>query len=277
MGAVDVLPDVEREKLWRRIEQSIGRRVFLSPYFKWAAAASIALLLSIGYLWYHGISKEPDVQMLVMETQFQQTKKVLLPDSTIVWLNVGSRIEYPNNFMAHRFVCLEGEAYFNVAHHDSLPFKVHALELDVTVLGTKFNIMAYKNEVEVVTTLVEGEIALQLNGNQMQQTILTPSQQVVFNKDSREFRFATVDPELYTGWVKGYYRFENVSFEQIAKHFERVYGIAIRFEDESLKTALFSGTFLQNQNIESVLELLSEIRSFHYTIHEGQIIISNNP
>lgn len=274
-GAVDVLPDGEKKTLWRRIERSIGKRIYLPVYFKWAAAASIALLLSIGYLWYNNDSAA-NIQMLIVETQPQQKQKLTLPDSTVVWLNAGSRIEYPENFMDHRLVCLEGEAYFDVTHHDSHPFTVRAFGLDVTVLGTIFNVTAYKSENEVITTLVEGEIALQFEGNHSQQTILTPNQQVVFNKESNDLRFAAVDPEWFTSWVKGYYKFENVSFEQIAKYFERVYGVVIHFEDESLETLLFTGTFLHSQRMDTVLELLREISDFHFTIQGNQIKISQS-
>ena len=224
-------------------------------------------------MWYNQ-RPEPAFQMLVVETQ--QKQKLVLPDSTVVWLNVGSRIEYPENFTDHRLVCLEGEAYFDVTHFASHPFTVRAFGLDVTVLGTIFNVSAYKSEKEVIATLVEGEIALQFEGNQSQQTILTPNQQVVFNKESGDLRFATVNTEFFTSWVKGYYKFENVSFEQIAKHFERVYEVVIYFEDESLKTLLFTGTFLHNQRMDTVLELLREISTFQYTIQGNQIKISQS-
>ena len=273
-GSVDALSDIEKLTLWRRIERNIGRYVVLSRFYKWAAAACIAALLSVGYVWYSS-SRAPAVKMLIVETQLQQKQKVLLPDSTVVWLNAGSRLEYPEDFTKHRFVSLEGEAYFVVAHDEAHPFTIHAHGLHITVLGTILNIAAYQREGDVVTTLVEGKIALHLNGDQSQQTILIPNQQVVFNKDSRNMMFETVDPELFTSWVKGYYRFEDASFEQIAKYFERVYGKTIRFDDESLKTLCFTGTFLQEQNMDSVLELLREIGGFHYTIQGEQIIINN--
>ena len=275
-GSVDVLPDNEKATLWRRIERNIGKYILLSRFYKWSAAACIALLLSIGYIWYNSNSRTPAFKMLIVETQPQQKQKLLLPDSTVVWLNADSRLEYPENFSDHRVVYLEGEAYFVVAHDEAHPFTIHAHELEVTVLGTILNVAAYQSETEVVTTLVEGKIALHMNGDQLQRTILMPNQQVVFNKNSRNMMFETVNPELFTSWVKGYYKFENASFEQIAKYFERVHGKAIRFGDESLKTLCFTGTFLQEQDAMEVLELLREIRDFHYTIQREQIIIINN-
>ena len=270
--SVDVLSYDEKMTLWRRIERNIWRYIFISRFYKWSAVASIVVLLSVGYVWFHN-NRTPDFKMLVVEIPAKQKQKILLPDSTVVWLNAGSRMEYPENFMERRFVCLEGEAYFVVAHDEASPFTIHTNGLNVTALGTIFNVTAYQGEAEVVTTLVEGKIALHLNGDQSPQTILMPNQQVVFNKNSKNLMFETVNPELYTSWVNGYYKFENTSFDQIAKHFERVYGKAIRFENETLKTLCFTGTFLQEQDMETVLGLLQEIGNFHYIIQKEQIII----
>jgi transmembrane sensor len=273
-GAIEILPDNEKKALWRRIEKSVGNpfgKWVLPGFYRWVAVACVALLAGIGYWWYNNYD---NITMLVVETQFQQRRQVTLPDATVVWLNAGSRLEYPEAFTGHRFVFLAGEAWFDVARDTLHPFTVHASGLDVSVLGTVFNMTAYGDDTDVITTLVEGEIALRLNSNQPQQTILKPNQQAIFNKDSQKLTFATVDPELYTSWVKGYYRFENVSFEQIARYFERVYGVKTVFEDNSMKALSYSGAFLHEQSLETVLEFLREIKDFHYTIDGNQLKIS---
>ena len=281
-GAVDILPDEEKMTLWRRIERKTVKRVFVAGYAKWAAAASIALLVSIGgYLWYNSgggdSSRRPTLdalQMAVVETSNQQKQKVMLPDSTVVWLNANSRLEYCENFNENRIVRVEGEAYFEVAHRAEKIFTVYALEMELTVLGTVFNVTAYKNDAEITTTLVEGKIALQFNNNRRQRAILTENQQIVFNKDLRELNLEHVDTELYTSWRNGYYRFENATLEKMAKNFERMFGIEISFEDDSLKNILFTGTVLSEQNIETILELLQIIMDFQYVkVSDNKVII----
>ena len=249
-------------------------------FFRYAAILIIAfglswiIKISISNISNIGIATVTSPEYNEILAPIGSKTKLILPDSTIVWLNAGSKIEYPADFAAQRVVNLEGEAYFHVTHHTSVPFTVHAFGVNVTVMGTIFNINAYQNEAEVITTLVEGKIALKFDDDQSKQTFLTPNQQLVFNKYSKEITLADVDSELFISWVNGYFRFENISFDQIARHFEHAYGITIRFEDESLKTNRFTGTFLQNGNIESVLELLREIKSFNYTIQGNQITIS---
>jgi ferric-dicitrate binding protein FerR (iron transport regulator) len=271
----DDISDFNQWKVWENIIAGVHvaprRRILVRTAC--SIAASVTILLGIGYYWMYRKEVPQEVQLLVFETNNKERIPFTLPDSTKVWLNAGSRIEYPENFAGNRFVRLEGEAYFHVTHHASHPFTVHVAELDVTVLGTIFNVTAYQYDTEVVTTLVEGKISLQLKSDPSQQTVLAPNQQVVFNKDSREVTFASVDTELFTSWVKGYFKFEDASFEEIARHFERVYGITIRFDDESLKNLLFSGAFLYDQPIETVLGFLQKIRHFRYTIEEKKIII----
>ncbi len=275
-GAIDSLSGKEQKALWYRIEhtvkKSFGKRFRFSGFYPWAAVACVLLLMGFGYWWYNNQNTTPT--LLIVETQPKQRQQVILPDSTIVWLNAGSRLEYPESFTDGRFVHLEGEAYFSVAHDASRPFTVHVSGLHVIVLGTIFNVTAYENDTEIVTTLVEGQIALQLDGNQPLQTTLVPNQQVTFHKDTKDLTFATVDSRIFTSWVRGYYKFENTSFEQIAKQFERMHGVKIVFEDESLRMQPYNGTFLQEQSIETVLELLKETRYFTYTIQSNRIIIS---
>ena len=284
-AAIHIFPEDEKMTLWRRIEREtgqIGRKIIFARYFRWAAAASIALAVSIGYLWYNSEKQgytsgtAPDANIVVVETRNQQKQMITLPDSTIVWLNANSRLEYSANFNEKRVVRLEGEACFDVARQEGNCFTVHALEFEVTVLGTVFNITAYKNEADIVTTLIEGKIALQFKNDNLQQTVLTANQQAVFNKELRELSFAYVDTELFISWTKGYYKFENTSFEQIAKHFERMYGIEIIFENEDLKNLLFTGTFLYEQNVETALELLQLIMNFKYETIGNKVIIKLN-
>ena len=275
-GDGDGVSEGNERKIWQfvigRIRATRRRRMLVRTAA--AIAASVALLLGIGYFWRlseEATNDEPT--LLVYETPSRERLQLVLPDSTTVWINAGSRIEYPENFEERRFVRLEGEAYFQVVHRASQPFTVHTAGLDVIVLGTVFNVTAYPDETETVTTLVEGKIALQPDGDGSSRTVLTPNRQAVFNRESQQMALASVEPELFTSWVKGYYRFENASFEQLAKYFERVHGNVIRFEDETTKELLFSGTFLQEQPIETVLELLQKIRGFHYTVKDNEIII----
>ena len=274
---IEMCPDVTVPQSTKRIIRIKNQnwRIFFH------CAATIVIAFGLSWIIKISVNKMSGTDSVALSTQYNEIQvpngsktRVVLPDSSIVWLNAGSRIKYPTNFTAQRCVYLEGEAYFDVTHHVSVPFMVYASGQSITVMGTVFNVTAYQNEDKVVTTLVEGKIALKFDDEQPHQIILKPHQQAVFNKDSKSLTLATVDLKLSTSWIEGYFKFENISFEQIAKHFERTYDIVIHFENEALKTYLFTGTFQQNQDIQTVLELLREINGFNYNI-QGNLITIN--
>ncbi|MDR2038053.1 MAG: FecR family protein [Bacteroidales bacterium] len=239
-------------------------------------AAAFLIILCLGTIVGLLVKNNaPDQQLsyTVYHSPGDSILKVSLPDHSQVFLNRGSILRYPSDFnYQNRDVYLEGEGYFEVTGNASLPFTVHTSALQVKVLGTSFNINAYKEESEIITTLVTGKIDLLMDN--MRSTVLYPGQQFIFRKDTEETELLTVDAGFYTSWINGYYKFEQVSFEQIAKKFEMMYHVEIIFKDNSLKNIPFTGTFLQDQSIETSLDLLKEIRYFQYAIEGNKIIIS---
>ena len=274
------VPNQRIKIIWKRIETTNRinkpkeRRIYI---FRYVAAASILMLLSLGYYFFDVYTTDqPLPKMVAIETETQQRLYIILPDSTGVWLNSDSRLEYPEKFSKDtRKVLLTGEAYFDVVSDLSKPFIVQTSQINVKVLGTTFNVTAYEQDYEVTTTLVEGKIELMLNNEHSQATtILYPKQQATINKESNSLSVKTVNPETYISWITGYYKFDNTSFEQIAKQFERQYGITIIFVDNELKSHTYSGTFLNNKPIEYYLNILCDIESFKYTINDSEIIIN---
>ena len=194
-----------------------------------------------------------------------------LSDGTKIWVNAGTRLVYPVEFdKKKREIYVDGEIYLDVVSKIDHPFMVKTSDMEVEVTGTEFNVEAYSHDILKRVVLQSGSVKVHSGTNS--DFILQPDE--MYEKDGDHETVSQVDVTQYISWVKGYYKFENVSFEQIAKHFERVYGIVIRFEDESLKTLLITGTFLMDQPIETALELLGEIRNFQYSIKGNHLIIS---
>ena len=199
--------------------------------------------------------------------------KISLPDSSTVWLSNRSTLRYPSDFnQNNRNVYLEGEGYFDIVENEGLPFIVHTTALQIKVLGTSFNVNAYTDAPDIVTTLVSGKIDVRTGDHSS--TFLQPNQQLIFHKDGKNIELLTVNTEPYVSWVNGYYKFEETSFEQIARKFERIYDVEIIFEDDSLKKMPFTGTLLHEQSIEVSLNLLKEIKHFKYVAKKNQITIS---
>ena len=138
---------------------------------------------------------------------------IVLTDGTKVFLNAGSEIYYPVAFSGdQREVGLKGEAYFEVAKDECRPFFVQAGDVRIRVLGTSFNVTSYPERERIETTLEQGRIQI-TNGKE--QINVVPGKQVVYNKKNNRFEVKVVDTKLYTSWKDGYYKFDQMTLEEI--------------------------------------------------------------
>lgn len=188
--------------------------------------------------------------------------KITLADNTVVWLNAGSRLIYPSQFSGEtREVLLFGEAYFEVTKNDKQPFVVKTSDLQVKVLGTKFNISAYAEDKIIQTVLAEGSVAIRRNNAGLfeREQVLNPNQLAAFNKNSAETRIYEVNAAYYTLWTKGLLSFDEVDFNRILKKVERFYNVSFRFEEPTLGLIRISGKLDLKQHREEVLEYLEKV------------------
>ncbi len=201
--------------------------------------------------------------------------KIILSDSTIVWLNADSKLRYPKYFIKDldsRKVILEGEAYFDVAHNTNQPFIVTTNSIDVKVLGTEFNVSSYPNHETVSTTLVKGSVSINEKNKQENSILITPNHQASFNKNSNVLSSKFVNTENYTAWIQKRIVFDDLPFAQILEKIERVYNVDIKNNDKKLNQERFTGEF-DVENIEVIFKALSNTINFEYEINQNQIII----
>lgn len=197
--------------------------------------------------------------------QYQLT----LADGTKVWMNAASSLRYPTAFSgSDRKVELTGEAYFEVAKDISKPFHVVLDGIEVEVLGTHFNIMAYDNEKAIQTTLLEGAVKLKTAAND---AILKPGQQGILNRNAGTLKVTSnVDINQQIAWKNGYFQFNRTDLETIARQLERWYDVDISYEGAVPKRE-FWGKIPMNVNASEALKIL-ENSDVHYRI-EGKKII----
>ncbi|MCK0131639.1 DUF4974 domain-containing protein [Flavobacteriaceae bacterium F08102] len=204
--------------------------------------------------------------------------KVQLPDGTNVWLNSESKLKYPERFISgeDRIVeLLYGEAYFEVSpstEHDGAKFKVISPQQTVEVLGTEFNIKAYKGERSIYTTLVEGKVEIRTEHHE---TILSPSHQAVISTDRDEIEVRSVG-DVYDeiSWRDGTFSFKGKTLKEIMSAMSRWYNIDIIFENKDLEDIKFIGVFRKNQNIEHILLTIKNTHFINaYEIRDNQIIV----
>lgn len=189
--------------------------------------------------------------------------RVTLSDGTKVWLNAASSLSYPTNFTgSERNVKLEGEAYFEVAHNAQHPFTVNTDEQQVKVLGTSFNVNAYKNERKTVTTLLDGRVQLSSSGISST-TPLYPGEQAVFDKSG--FKVEKVDAGLYSAWKDGEFRFKGTPLIEALRQVERWYDLDIDYtgipEDIQIHASIN-----RNKQLSSVLHALEKISDLKFDV-----------
>jgi Fe2+-dicitrate sensor, membrane component len=199
--------------------------------------------------------------------------KLTLMDGTRIWLNSNSKLRFPSEFGSGiRKVELKGEAFFEVAKDSVHPFVVNANKEQVKVLGTSFNVNAYSDLNEIVTTLVEGrvEVSDTLFGNKVK---LLPNEQYRFNKLTGKTLKQIVDTEIYTAWKDGRFVFENESLEDIMTRLSRWYNVEVSFLNESVKKLRFSGDLTRYDNIDQILELIEVTQKVKFTIKDRALLV----
>ncbi|MBM1105630.1 FecR family protein [Aurantibacter crassamenti] len=202
---------------------------------------------------------------------------IKLSDGTQVWLNSESRLKYPVNFIANKTREVEliyGEAYFDVSpstENNGSKFKVLNKSQEIEVLGTEFNIKAYKDEHKIYTTLVEGSVAVG-NGNEQQK--LLPNQQAKLNIEERTFKVYKVNVYNEVSWKNGIFSFRDKPLKDIMKVISRWYDVDVVFETKGLEEVTFKGVLGKNQNLEEILSAIKTLSIIqNYEIHEKKIIL----
>ena len=188
--------------------------------------------------------------------------RVVLSDNTVVWLNAGSRLVYPTRFTNKtREVILVGEAFFEVSKNPQQPFIVKTSNLEIRVLGTKFNVSAYAEDNFIKTVLNEGSVALRLSGAKFweKDIVISPNQMASFDKTSSDTRISKVSAEAYSLWTKGIMNFEEVDFGRVIKQVERFYNISFTFSDPRMEAMRISGKLDLKKSRKEVMEYLEKV------------------
>ena len=200
--------------------------------------------------------------------------KIILSDGTKVWLNADTKISFPQKFLATedtRTVVLDGEAFFEVAHNKDQPFIVKSNDLEIEVLGTRFNVSSYASSDQISTTLVEGSVKIN-NSNDSIGLILKPSYQAAFNKDTEKLEAFNVNTTDFTAWMDNKVLFRNEAFKDLILKFERAYNVIIINQIPELENERFTGEF-DKESIEDIIKTFSSRLDFRYKIENKTITI----
>lgn len=256
---------------------AVYRRMFL----RWASVAAACIAVAF-FVFKREESKKPELEPEALQqlaTQYGSKSQLVLPDGTKVWLNAGSKLDYPKQFTgALREVTLEGEAYFDVTANKQQPFWVHTKSFTVKVIGTAFNIRAYADEDSAATSLIRGAVEVELTADKKNTVLLRPNEKLtvaqITSRETKESVNIVADknpaPEIKktavttdkkntvveTAWLENKLAFKNMSFQQIALSLEKWFAVEIKFRDEHKKKLKLSGTF-EGETLEEILEAFS--------------------
>jgi ferric-dicitrate binding protein FerR (iron transport regulator) len=235
-------------------------------FSKVAVVLIIPALVTIVILSYLSVNSPENAESWVeIHSPLGSRTKFQLPDGSQGWLNGGSSIKYPINFMKHRNVEVSGEVWLDVVHLKSEVFKVITPYFDVKVLGTQLNVIAYDNEATAEVVLERGKVLL-LGKNQEVKEELNPDQYLVYNKSAKTLAKTYIDSKSYTSWKDGVLIFKNVPMSEIARRLERRYNAEIILHGDSLKSSIFRATF-QDESLDEILKMLSTVAPVEYKIY----------
>ncbi len=254
------------------VERRPKRTWTLRKVVRYSTGIAAGLLLFAGGLYWMRAHTYDEIsaQFTSFETPAGQRVSMNLSDGTHVWLNAGSRIEYPVVFDRNvRRVKVSGEAMFEVTHDADRPFIVETFASNIEVLGTKFNVEADESRALFSTTLLEGRVKV-TSGEQ--HVILQPDE--VVSLVNGYLRVSHNDDPVAMQWTEGILSMKGVSFEELMARFERIYDVRIVYECEKIPTIEFaSGKIRVSDGIDHALRVLQHVADFTYERDEEHNVI----
>lgn len=262
-------------------------RSIAATFYKVAAAVTLLIAACIGILYNKNKNNQQAVVPAPKRTSITAlsnvTQSILrqdLSDGTIVWLKPKSSIEYPDVFSkTSRTIQLKGEAFFDVARDEQRPFIVTTGNVITKVLGTSFNIKAYKDASTIEVSVMSGKVAVQMNPADTPDTpdtsevLLTPNERVTYVKsEKRLLKEAPLQlPELAM-WQVTTIEYDNVPVERVLRTLEKKFNITIQVKNTNLNNCLIRADFT-NQNLADILEMLSSSIEATYELNDNIIYL----
>ncbi|MEJ7831149.1 MAG: FecR domain-containing protein [Segetibacter sp.] len=280
--AMALLDENQKDRLKSDIHASIWNNIKSNKYrtkktkiinagmVKMAAAflLPIAIVSIVLVLTRQSVVQTEDRVQINNIIQFNKHKEhqmLFLPDGSTVIISAGSKLKYPSSFdsMMKREVYLEGQAFFDISHNTAKPFIVHTGKIETTVLGTAFNIKAWPGNTDIIVTVIRGKV--KVGDEQKILGIITPNEQIVFNKKEKKAIQRKVNTHPFLAWKEQDILFEDITVAEAAKLLEDRFNVHIYFNDESISAMRFTTTFMKDESLEQVLNSICEFNNASYS------------
>jgi len=268
---------------------------------KYAAVLVIAMFIAFFYNYRKNQQKPSEIAKHEISAPNGARIKILLSDSSEVWLNSGSKLIYAENFStSDRKVYLEGEAFFNVRKNNHQPFFINTSKLSIKVLGTSLNVKSYSDEDFIETTLITGQVEIkeiETQGKKAQSAFLLPEQKALYNKETGRIKIeekTSISPvtikadirsdiigkteqikqstSLDVAWKDNKFMFNNEAFSNLIVRLERWYNVEFEIKDQEINNFKFTGVF-ENETIEQAMQAFKIASSIDYKFEKNKITV----
>lgn len=280
-----MLDEIEEEKVIELLKKPKSNEtktyVLMPSILKYAAI--ILLAIGVGFaVWFQNqtLSNSTQVALIEKVTSRGQKTQLMLSDGSKVHMNAESHLIYDEGFgKTNRDVKLVGEAYFEVAKNEELPFNVTANNTITTALGTAFNISAYEESTVTAISLTEGKVSIKpahAHIDELEPVILSPGQEFQVGLDPSAGLVRAFDEDLVVSWKNNVLLFDNTNMTEMIANLERWYNVkVIVLEPSKMSGVRASGKF-ENESLQNVLRVLSYSLQFDYQVKNDTVTINFN-
>jgi transmembrane sensor len=235
-------------------------------------AASLLFIIALASIKFVGSNSLFKKTITESIAPLGQKSQLVLADGTKAFLNSGTVLRYDNQFgKRNRKIELVGEAYFEVAKNKKIPFIINTSDIEIKVLGTKFNVSAYPNDPVIETYVTEGKVNVR-DINSEKSLVLVAHQKVSFSKGKKLLTLSEVHSDNLISWKENILYFDNENFENIIKKLERWYNVSIRLEGKDSIDDRFTLT-IKEESLREVLDLISLTTPMHYKFEGNKVTI----
>ncbi|MCG6190908.1 FecR family protein [Maribellus maritimus] len=276
LSSTKTLPDYDIEKSYMDLKKQLeGKKISfysrIKPVLKYAAI--FIILTGFAIFWYlnkhqqYGLSEEFKYTSVVAEKG--QISKIILPDSSIVWLNSGTTLSYNNGYSVNnRDLFLNGQAYLSVKKDRNNPLIVACNDLRVKVLGTKFDVSAYPGDDKINVVLESGSIELLQAGNDEFKYLLKPGEMAQYNARLKKIIIKNVETIDFTNWKEGYLIFKDTPMADVIERLERKFNIEVTVKNKEVYKSIFNASF-KDEKLKEILDYIEYSCPIKYKLRKG--------
>jgi ferric-dicitrate binding protein FerR (iron transport regulator) len=264
-----IIPVVVKE---RKVKPAYVRFIYWKAAAIWIALALTGVTAYLLYKNNSNTAAEQPLAFTIASTTAGQRQRLILPDSSVVWLNSNSRLAWHPDFTHHRELQLQGEAFFEVTHDAQHPFVVKAGKATTKVYGTAFNIAAYANTAELSVALQKGSIGITYaGGSATGEKMLSPGQRFIYAPATNAAQVVSENQAEIGGWVTGRLVFNKVPLQEVLTRLENYYGTPYKC-DAALKNVLITAKF-DHANPEKIRGHLAFGWDLHFNTRADTIYV----